>query len=231
MNDQLLRAAALATARALIARWGDAVPFEEIDKGFQVEGKRLFLMSRAEGVFKPAQMSTGALSIRSTLASRYTDEPLSDRRTYYEYSPKPGRNEWLQTCLRDRLDLIYFLQVKPKPRPEYLIIAPVRVVEDDPSRRHFLVDLIPEAPLYNPALLQPLVAPARLHDSAIVKVRLFQAHFRRAVLSAYKDRRRRSAKGGTGSVPFRSARETPGTDAPRRELGPAGASGPRPRCS
>ena len=183
-----IRLAAIATARALAARWRDAVPFAEIEKGFQVEGQRLLLTSRAEGVFKPAQMTAGVLSIRSTLASRYQDEPLSDTETFYDYSPKPGRNRWLQDSMAAGDDVIYFLQVKSKPGPEYVVFVPVKIVKDDPERHRFVVDLAPTSkPLFDPAVLQP-AKPARLYDSATVKVRLFQAHFRRLVLAAYQSR-------------------------------------------
>lgn len=188
MDDQDIRLAALAAARSLQQRWGDAVPFEEIEKGCLVDGERMLLMSRAEGVFKPAALSAGVLSIRSTLLSRYTDERLSDRHTYYEYSPLPGRNERIRVSMQEEHDLIYLLQVKGKPNAEYMVIAPVRVVGDDPATGRFTVDLSPQLPLYDPARLEPIVAPPRLYESATVQVRLFQAHFRKAVLGAYEDR-------------------------------------------
>ena len=77
MNDAKIRLAALSAARALVARWGDAVPYSELVKGFVVDGQAVRLMSKAEGVFKPAQMTRGVLSVSSRLKAHYTDEPVS----------------------------------------------------------------------------------------------------------------------------------------------------------
>jgi putative restriction endonuclease len=188
MNDATIRFAAMAAARSLIARWGDAVPYNELVKGFVVESQRILSMSKAEGVFKPAQMTRGVLSISSRLKAHYSDEPVSDTRTFYDYSPKPERNQWIRDAMAAGEDVIYLLQVKTKPNPEYVVFAPVRIVEDDPERRRFVVDLLPAPrPLYDPSQLKVGPIP-RLYDSATVKVRLFQAHFRRVVLEAYQGR-------------------------------------------
>lgn len=187
-GDAKIRAAAITRATALRARWGDAVPYSEIEKGFSADGKQLLLMSRAEGVFKPAAMASGVLSIRSTLASRYQDEPLSSASTYYEYSPKPGRNDWMRDSLAAGHDIIYFVQVKSKPGPEYAIFAPARIVADEPTSNRFVIDLAPSANLvYSVEALNLEPAP-RLYESRTVQVRLFQAHFRRTVLAAYQNR-------------------------------------------
>ena len=65
MQDQLLRLGAIAAARALIARWGDAVPYAEIEKGFIIEGQRVLLMSKAEVTRSKTIPSTARSSRKS----------------------------------------------------------------------------------------------------------------------------------------------------------------------
>jgi len=193
VTDRELRHSALFAVQRLWRRHGDAVPWSAISDGFRYQGDRIPFFSTFEGVYKPRQLQVGALSVRSTLGSRYEDERVSDDRVWYDYSPKPERNRWLCECKEYRLPLLYFLQVKPKPGVEYLVFAPVEVLEDDPPRERFLLDLSPsrlyedEVDLYE---AQPV--PETLHrvferryGVTETRTRLFQAHFRREVLGAY----------------------------------------------
>ena len=183
-----IRNAALFAVQRLWYRHGDSVPFAAIQEGFEFEGERIPFQSRFEGVYKPAIMHDGALSLRSTLASSYSDERISDDRVWYDFSPHESRNDWIRQCLAARLPLIYFLQVKPKPGVEYLIFAPVEVLEEDSANRRFLIDLSPT--LYDGS--RDKRTPDRLlerqYGTSVVSRRLFQAHFRRAVLDAYHNR-------------------------------------------
>lgn len=194
MSDRDLRNAALFAVQRLWRRHGDAVPWSAISEGFQYQGDRIPFFSTFEGVYKPKQLQVGVLSVRSTLASRYEDERVSDDHVWYDYSPKPDRNRSLRECMEYELPLLYFLQVKPKPGVEYLVFAPVEVLEDDPARERFLLDLSPshlyegeQAGLYE---TQPV--PEELHrvferryGVTETRTRVFQAHFRRQVLGAY----------------------------------------------
>ena len=206
MTDRDLRNAALFAVQRLWRRYGDAVPWGPITEGFEHRGERIRFLSPFEGVYKPRQLQRGALSVRSTIASQYDDERVTDDRTWYDYSPLPGRNDWLRECMEDRLPLLYFLQVKPKPGVEYLVFAPVEVIADDPDRERFLLDLNPSELYEGETLLEDEPVPGRLHriferrySISEVSTRLFQAHFRRAVLSAY---RRRCAVCRLGESPF-----------------------------
>ena len=187
MSDTALRSAALAAVQTLWRRFGDAVPYSAIAEGFSYEDERVPFLSTFEGMYKPTTLARGALSVRSTLASRYTDERLSDDRTWYEYSPHDSRNRWVRENLEDGTPLLYFLQVRPKPGVEYLIFAPTEVIEDDVAGHRFLLDLSPSH-LYEPI---PDHAPRvfeRRYGVSHSTVRLFQAHFRRSVLAAYRNR-------------------------------------------
>lgn len=203
MTDADIRNGAILAVQRLWRRFGDAVPWTAIAAGFTVEGDRIPLLS-PQGVFKPAQMRRGVLSVRTVIGSRYDDTRVSDDRVWYDYSPRDYLNAQLRENLRYRLPLLYFLQVKEKPGVEYLIFAPVDVIEDDPSRRRFLLDLSPSA-LYeesaelDPALVRALMddepVPTNLHramerkyGASTTRTRHFQAHFRRAVLQAYRHR-------------------------------------------
>ena len=193
MTDRELRNAALFAVQRLWRRHGDAVPWGPISEGFEYRGERLhFLSPFGEGVWKPAELSTGALSVRSTIASRYDDERVSEDRAWYDYSPHASRNDWLRESMEQRLPVLYFLQVKPKPGVEYLVFAPVEVIADDPDRERFLLDLNPSGLYEGPEVEEVEPVPGRLHrvferryGVSEIRTRLFQAHFRREVLGAY----------------------------------------------
>lgn len=159
MTDRDLRNGALFAVQRLWRRHGDAVPWSAISDGFQYEGDRIPFFSTFEGVYKPKQLQVGALSVRSTLASRYDDE----RDVWYDYSPKPERNRWLRECMEYELPLLYFLQVKPNPGVEYLIFAPVEVLEDDPVQERFLLDLSPSRLYEGEGLYEAQPLPDQLH--------------------------------------------------------------------
>lgn len=188
-SDEEIRSAALFAVQRLWRRFGDSVPFVAINDGFVHDKERIPLLSIFEGVYKPPRLEVGALSVRSTLASRYHDERISDDRVWYDYSPRHSRNAWLRENLAYGLDLLYFLQVKAKPGVEYLIFAPVRVIGEDQPRRRFLLDLTPYV-LYEatPELLELHRVMERLYGTTEVRTRLFQAHFRKGVLTAYRNR-------------------------------------------
>lgn len=188
MNDTAIRLAAVAAARSLVARWGDAVQYSELVKGFVVDGQRVLLMSKAEG-----GLQAGAADARGAVDLVEAEGPLHRRagvghahvlRLLAEAGAQPvdpgrddhGRGRHLPAAGKD--------QAEPGVRR----LRAVRIVEDDPERRRFVVDLSPmPKPLYDPSQLRVGVIP-RLYDSATVKVRLFQAHFRRVVLDAYQNR-------------------------------------------
>ena len=184
--DEVIRHSAFMAIRALWAQWGDAIPWKAITVGFKHEGVRIPLISPAEGVFKPAGLNRGVLSLRSTLSSRYSDERLSDDRIWYDYSPREHRNDSIRANIENRIPVLYFLQIKEKPGVEYLVFAPVDVLEDDRSRRRFLLDLSPTA-LYSSSGIDTEIreTPERRYGVSQTRVRIFQAHFRKTVLEAY----------------------------------------------
>lgn len=78
-------------------------------------------------------------------------------------------------------------QVKPKPRSEYMIFAPVLVMGFDDVARKFQLDLSATRRAAVVAQLEPNTYARRYADT-ISKARLHQAYFRRDTLSPYASR-------------------------------------------
>lgn len=203
LDETRIRLEAIHYVRELRERWV-AVPSSELQH-FTTGGRRIFLKGQ-QGIFKPAEM-TDPLSITSTIDSPYTDNPVEGSRVLYDFLPtsREYENVGLKRCAEAELPLIYFLQVKRKPSPEYVIFAPVFVVGWDDDTRRFLLDLSEQRPgevRSPPTLLRQLTLPAirtpespmeirelsKSYLNTTVQRRLHHARFRNAVLRAYRDR-------------------------------------------
>jgi putative restriction endonuclease len=202
LDETRLRLDAIHYVRARRDRWV-AVPASEL-RFIEVGGRRVFLKGQ-QGIFKPAEMQF-PLSITSTLGSPYTDHPQGSR-VLYDFAPRSREheNDGLKKCAEAELPLIYFLQVKRKPNPEYVVFAPVFVVGWDDRNRRFLIDLSEHRPnevvaptpvvkqLDLPALASPGSAMeirelTKNYTVTTVQRRLHQARFRNEVLQAYRER-------------------------------------------
>ena len=198
LDETRIRLEAIHYVRDLRERWV-AVPSSELQH-FTTGGRRVFLKGQ-QGIFKPAELSD-PLSITSTIDSSYTDDPIEGSRVLYDFAPN---SDGLKRCAEAEIPLIYFLQVKRKPNPEYVIFAPVYVVGWDDTTRRFLIDLSEQKPgevVSPPAMTRQLTLPAiRTPESPMeiremsksyvittVQRRLYHARFRNAVLKAYRDR-------------------------------------------
>jgi putative restriction endonuclease len=198
LNETRIRLEAIHYVRDLRERWV-AVPASELQH-FTTSGRRVFLKGQ-QGIFKPAELSD-PLSITSTIDSPYTDDPIEGSRVLYDFAPN---SDGLKRCADAELPLIYFLQLKRKPNPEYVIFAPVFVVGWDDTSRRFLIDLSEQKPGEVPSpppLTRQLTLPeirtpespmeiremSRSYVLTTVQRRLYHARFRNAVLKAYRDR-------------------------------------------
>ena len=198
LDETRIRLEAIHHVRDLRERWV-AVPASELQQ-FVTGGERVFLKGQ-QGIFKPAEL-TDPLSITSTIDSPYTDDPIEGSRVMYDFAPG---SEGLKRCSELELPLIYFLQVKRKPSPEYVIFAPVFVVGWDEESRRFLIDLSEQKPgevPSRPATTRQLTLPAvrtpespmeirelsRSYVITTVQRRLHHARFRNAILKAYRER-------------------------------------------
>lgn len=194
--DQLLRAAAIAhvEARRQRAR-GGALSWADIAEGFFFQGRRLHLANKPRGIFWPAELTVGALSIKTTIPrrgreARYDDQIASEA-PYFEYrhqgeDPGSRDNDRLRQCWQQALPLIYFHAVA-EGRYEPLICM---VTGEDTSRRCFLVVPVDELQIQDDPILRqtPLVRFDRRYAITEVRRRLHQACFREAVLGAYQTR-------------------------------------------
>lgn len=188
-RDLAIREAAIRHCRLLSQQWGEAVPYEELARGFPFEGERLKLVG-PQGVFKPKELRDGPLTLLSTLASSYEDEHLDGEVVLYDYAP-PQRgyeNDGLKRIAGMGRSAILLKQVKAKPRPEYMVFAPVAMVGfDDVARKVRLNLAAAEQDVLGVAA--PAPSPfSKAYAETTTKARLHQAHFRRNILGAYSNR-------------------------------------------
>ncbi len=186
-SDDLIRMLALKRVAELRDLWGDSVPESELAKGVIVSGE-VVLLKGPQGIFKPRQLSDGPLTVMSTLASRYEDELLDGASTLnYDYAP-PSReyeNDGLKRLMANHTPVILLKQVKPKPRPEYMVVAPMYVDGFDDQRRQFALSTRADS-VVRPASGGELVLREirRAYGETTVRT----AYFRRDVLTVYRGR-------------------------------------------
>jgi putative restriction endonuclease len=174
-----------------------AVPASEL-RTFLSGGKRVHLKGQ-QGIFKPAGLSE-PLSITTTIDSDYTHDPIEGSRVLYDYVSRSPDNDALKRAAESELPLIYLLQVKRRPNPEYVIFAPVYVVGWDDEPRRFLIDLSEQKPgepitpaprlgqMDIPVLRGEIREMKKTYEITTVQRRLYQVLFRNTILSAYRDR-------------------------------------------
>ena len=191
MLDDAIRLLALTRVRELRALWGDSIPESELAKGFRYSDD-VVLLKGPQGIFKPRQLTDGPLTIMSTLVSQYEDELLDEANTLrYDYAP-PSReheNVGLKNLMAAGKPVILLKQVKAKPRPEYMVVAPLYVEGFDDRVRQFRLstraDLTPRTDTQAGVVLREI---QRAYGETTVQTRLHQAYFRRDVLTVYRSR-------------------------------------------
>jgi putative restriction endonuclease len=196
-DDTALRIAAIGHVEALSRASHDAaIDWAQIDVGFEFRGRRLHLANRTRGIFWPAPLRTGALSIKTVIPrvgrhTRYDDAELGSDAPWFEYryqgtDASARDNVRLRQCLESRLPIIYFYGVS-EARYRSLLC---HVVGDDPARLTFQVAPIEAANLVDDPVLRqaPIVRFERSYAITTVRRRLHQDRFRAAVLDAYSER-------------------------------------------
>jgi putative restriction endonuclease len=190
VDDAAIRSRCFATLDVLQAQYGPEIPYAALLEGFSYGSVRVPFLNRGYGIYRATvQRGPAALSLNSAFAQkRYQDEGTPDG-VLYRYQDGPVDNHFnraLRAARELRVPLVYFIGTRPNwYRPEY----PVFVDEDYPDYRAVLVSF--------GEMLGPLDerAPVRLTDPIErrykvreVKVRVHQAQFRGAVLTAYRER-------------------------------------------
>ena len=174
---------------------GGAIPWHVIERGVTVEGRRVPIANRQQGIHRPSG-TLAALSLKTTFA-RPGEEPYDDgfepdldlfRYHYRDWATRSERarkmaeadNAAVREAMRLRLPVVYLFGVSPGV---YLPICPVHVVDDDPAARTFHVDASGL-----PTALPDLAAesPERRYRARLVHERVHQARFRELVLQAYR---------------------------------------------
>jgi putative restriction endonuclease len=190
VDEQALRVMAISHISALERRHG-VLPWARIAEGFEFRGQRVFLASKAKGIFKPSQLSRAALSVRTGeprtgRAKRYDDE-LASQRDYFLYryqdaGPDAPDNRSVRACMEEQLPLVYFYGVAPTLyRPIICMVA-----ADDRIAGTFSLQ-----PISGEAARE--IAPVRMAATPIerayaireVKQRLHQDRFSEVVREAY----------------------------------------------
>jgi putative restriction endonuclease len=109
----------------------------------------------------------------------------------YDYAPSTREHEnfGLKNLMAAGKPVILLKQVKAKPRPEYMVVAPLYVEGfNDRSRQFTLstrVESVTSADTEAGLVLREI---RRAYGETTVQTRLHQAYFRRDVLSVYKSR-------------------------------------------
>ena len=200
MSDSEILQAAFKQARQLQVLYGDAIPWSEIEKGFYYKDKKIHFASKAIGIFKPAAMSKGLVSIKTVIPKTgrfniYNDHQSSD--DYYHYSLQKGgahekNNRYLWEAQALNQPFIYFHGISPS---YYSALFPCFVSEifDHGENDSFCnvsvgveaEDLLP--PLVDGHYIIPNTFERRyaIRES---RTRLHQSSFRQAVLSAYQNK-------------------------------------------
>lgn len=201
MSDQAILQAAFSTISQLQRLYDDAIPWAAIEQGFPYDGEKLHFASRAIGIFKPANMQQGILSIKTVVpkAGRiniYNDHQSSGE--YYHYSlqsgdPRGGQNRYLWQAKELGQPFVYFHGISPG---FYTALWPCFVAEiyDRGPTDSYCDIYVGLNPLESP--LPPLVdgrysipdSFERRYAVRESKARLHQSSFRQAVLVAYNNK-------------------------------------------
>ena len=190
--DLQIRSAAIEHVQKLNAGRRHLSP-SEIAEGFLFRGRKIFLATRARGIFKPRQMKS-LLSIKTVFPRHgrktWYDDQIeihkslfsSDRTVEYSFM-KGGAERSSNRLLRDacerQLPIIYFLGVAPE---KYIALAPVFVgdwsAESRSVQTSFGLGL-------QGNLARPNSEAERRYALRQVKQRVHQSTFREAILLAY----------------------------------------------
>jgi putative restriction endonuclease len=195
-KEHLLRVRAITHVESLALGSPEGLlSWAQIASGFDFEGAHVDLATKPRGIFWPAPLTVGALSVKTTIprrgrAARYDDQIGGDA-PYFEYryqgdDPDRRDNVRLRQCLTHALPVIYFYGVSEALYRPLICF----VLGEDPARRTFFVATMSEAQAaVNPVLRQAAVVRfERRYSMAEVRRRLHQDRFRSAVMSAYQER-------------------------------------------
>lgn len=201
MSDSLLLEAAFHAVRRLRDLYDDAIPWAALEQGFMVGGETVRFASRALGIFKPAQMGQGVLSIKTVVPKKGRVNIYDDHQAegdYYRYALQAGgarenSNRFLWQAKELRQPFIYFVGIQPSV---YTALWPCYVEEiHDLGPRHSYADIYvgldEQRALFPPLVDGKYSLPDTFERRYAVREsrhRLHQSSFRQAVLLAYDNK-------------------------------------------
>ena len=186
--DHLIRQRAFDLLAELSDRFGEALPFQALSRGFEFEGMRVPLLG-PQGIFKPRLLEI-PLSITTAPNGPYDDSFSEDGLLRYRYRGTDVQhrdNVGLREAMRLGKPLIYLHGVV---KGKYVPAWPVYVVSDDPSSLTFTVavDDLREISFSRAEAVDDATADIRRrYITSATRVRLHQRTFRERVLEAYRE--------------------------------------------
>jgi putative restriction endonuclease len=157
--------------------------------GVEIRGQRVPIWNYQKGIFKPAILGRegAALSIQTSAESPYDDTRDQDAGHFgYKYrgtDPNHADNVALRIAMAEQRPLLYLVAVDPGV---YDAIMPVYVTADNPAGLEFTL-VADQATLAPNAESAMMTAARRAYQTRAVLERLHQQHFRRIVLTAYRN--------------------------------------------
>ena len=187
VRDEGLRSSCFASLDVLSAQFGEDIPYRGgLDRGFPFRGARVPFLSRFKGIHRAAaQEGPAALSLNTSFASPYDDEPVTDgfRYAYRSGSIDQPDNRALRAAHSLGVPLAYFVATQPGT---YKAIYPCYVVRDDAIACQVLVAPGHMVGPLDERTPEPIADPLeRRYGVREARVRLHQARFRGRVLVAY----------------------------------------------
>jgi putative restriction endonuclease len=189
-NDLQVRLAAFNWLSEQVNSYGDVLPRQLLQQGFEFQGQRVPLVA-PQGIFKP-QILDLPLSITTAPKGPYDDYFGKDNFLIYSYrgtNPNHRDNVGLRKVFELKLPLVYLHGIEPG---KYLATYPVYIIGDDQSNLTFKVAVDDALPAFEYFAASDSRQIAEVSDArhayltSTVKVRLYQRAFREKVLDAYK---------------------------------------------
>ncbi len=185
-DSAVVRNAAFAWLRQQRSTASETLSRATLESGFECRGARVRLVG-PQGIFKPAQIKYYPLSITTTTTGPYEDSFDSGGKfllySYRGTDPNFHENRRLRDAMREKVPLIYFFGTVPG---QYLAVAPVYIVGDDPARLKFTVAADDFLTLeYEPDDSDD--ETRRGYITQQVRQRIHQRSFRDRVLRAYQE--------------------------------------------
>lgn len=194
----LMRLEAFAHVRAL-AQGGQGVSSKRLGQGFMFREEKVLLLSRAEGIFKPAKMNhLLTISTRIPREGRkiwYRDQVEAHKQIYagddtvsYAFrgqDPNHHKNQLLRKACEYQIPIIYFVGIAPKLYEPYMVYIDAW----NPSQLSARVVFSEWSRLDNTGIaLEKPDLTERRYTIRQAKQRLHQTSFRVKVLEAYGGR-------------------------------------------